>query len=120
MSRARLGYVGVGLMGLPMVKRLSSLGYPIGAFDIVPERLDAAKAVGARAAVSASDAARNAEFVLLNLPTAEAVETAVFGENGLASALKSPQLVIDLRQAGDRGPSDRGAPGRRRPLRHRP
>ena len=96
MSRARLGYVGVGLMGLPMVKRLSSLGYPIAAFDIVPERLDAAKAVGARAAVSAADAARNAEFVLLNLPTTEAVEAAVFGENGLASALKSPQLVIDF------------------------
>ena len=96
MSRARLGYVGVGLMGLPMVKRLSSLGYPIAAFDIVPERLDAAKAVGARAAGSAAEAARDAEFVLLNLPTTEAVEAAVFGDNGLASALKAPQLVIDF------------------------
>jgi 3-hydroxyisobutyrate dehydrogenase-like beta-hydroxyacid dehydrogenase len=96
MSRARLGYVGVGLMGLPMVERLSSLGYPIAAFDIVPERLAAAQAVGARAAVSAADAARDAEFVLLNLPTTDAVEAAVFGDIGLASALKPPQLVIDF------------------------
>ena len=96
MSRPQLGYVGVGLMGLPMVERLSSLGYPIAAFDIVPARLAAATAVGARAAASAAEAARDAELVLLNLPTTEAVEVAVFGDNGLASALKPPQLVVDF------------------------
>lgn len=96
MSRPRLGYVGVGLMGLPMVKRLLSLGYPIAAFDIVPARLAAATEVGARAAASSSDAARDAAFVLLNLPTTEAVSDAVFGDDGVASALKPPQLVIDF------------------------
>ena len=30
-GKLRIGYVGVGLMGLPMVKRLASLGYPIKA-----------------------------------------------------------------------------------------
>jgi 3-hydroxyisobutyrate dehydrogenase len=96
MIRPQLGYVGVGLMGLPMVKRLSSLGYPIAAFDIVPARRAAATAVGARSAASAADAARDAELVLLNLPTTEAVEAALFGDNGVASALKPPQLVVDF------------------------
>lgn len=96
MSRARIGYVGVGLMGLPMVERLSSLGYPVAAFDVVPARVDAAAAAGARAATSPADAARDAQFLLLNLPTTEAVETAVFAEGGLLGALKPPQLVVDF------------------------
>ena len=95
-ERLRLGYVGVGLMGLPMVRRLVSLGYVIDAYDIVPARIEAAVASGAAAAASPADAARNAHFVLLNLPTTEAVEVAVFGDGGVASGLRPPQLVIDF------------------------
>ena len=82
-----LGYVGVGLMGGPMVKRLGSLGWTVRGYDIVPER----SMVG-----SAAEAARGAEVVLLNLPTNEAVEDAVFGPRGLIHTLKEPQLVVDF------------------------
>ena len=92
----RLGYVGVGLMGLPMVKRLISRGHSVTAYDIVREKTEAARAAGATAAQSPAEAATGAEVVLLNLPTTEAVEQAVFGERGVASALKPPQVVIDF------------------------
>jgi 3-hydroxyisobutyrate dehydrogenase len=82
-----IGYVGVGLMGGPMVKRLTALGWSVRGYDIVPER----SMLG-----SAGEAARGAEVVLLNLPTNEAVEHAVFGSNGLVHALKAPQLVVDF------------------------
>jgi 3-hydroxyisobutyrate dehydrogenase len=95
-GKLRIGYVGVGLMGLPMVKRLASLGYPIKAYDVVAEKTAAAVAAGAAAASSPADAARGVEIVLLNLPTTEAVEEAVFGDKGVASALSPPQLVIDF------------------------
>jgi 3-hydroxyisobutyrate dehydrogenase-like beta-hydroxyacid dehydrogenase len=95
-GKLRLGYVGVGLMGLPMVKRLASLGYPVMAYDIVPGKNAAAVAAGAAAAASPADTVHNADLVLLNLPTTEAVEQAVFGEGGVASALRAPQLVIDF------------------------
>lgn len=91
-----LGYVGIGLMGLPMVKRLVSLGFPVNAYDIVPAKTQAAQALGARAANSPADAVRGAEFVLLNLPTTEAVEEAVFAADGIAAALAPPQLVVDF------------------------
>jgi len=74
-----LGYVGVGLMGLPMVKRLAPLGYAIRAFDIVAAQVEASQAAGATAAASAADAARGADLVILNLPTTDAVEHAMFG-----------------------------------------
>ncbi len=95
-QRPRIGYVGVGLMGLPMVKRLVSLGYGVRAFDILPAQVRAAALAGAHAATSPADAARDCDVVLLNLPTTEAVEQAVFGADGVASALTPPQLVVDF------------------------
>jgi len=96
MAPIRIGYVGVGLMGLPMVRRLVALGNDVVAYDIVDKQVDLARAAGAQAASSAAQVVRNAEFVLLNLPTTDAVEQAVFGPNGVASAIRSPQLVIDF------------------------
>jgi 3-hydroxyisobutyrate dehydrogenase-like beta-hydroxyacid dehydrogenase len=95
-GKMKLGYVGVGLMGLPMAKRLLSLGYAVRAYDIAPVQLAAAGAAGAAAASSAADAVQGADLVLINLPTPEAVEAAVFGENGAALALRPPQLLIDF------------------------
>ena len=96
MKRPRLGYVGVGLMGLPMLRRLVSLGYAVDAYDIVPARLAAALEAGATTVQSPGEAARQADLVLLNLPTTEAVDVAVFGDGGVASAMRPPQVVVDF------------------------
>jgi 3-hydroxyisobutyrate dehydrogenase-like beta-hydroxyacid dehydrogenase len=95
-TQPRLGYVGVGLMGLPMVKHLLPRGYAIRAYDIAPAQIEAARAAGAQPAASPADAAAGADFVLLNLPTGEAVEQAVFGPDGVAARLRPPQLLIDF------------------------
>ena len=95
-GKLKIGYVGVGLMGLPMARRLLSLGYAVRAYDISAASVAAASAAGASATSSAADAVRGSDLVLLNLPTPEAVEAAVFGENGVASALRPPQLLIDF------------------------
>jgi len=79
-----IGYVGVGLMGGPMVKRLASLGWQVRAYDIVPERGTVS---------SVAEAARGADVVLLNLPTNEAVEDAL---DKLVTVMKAPQLLVDF------------------------
>ena len=95
-AKHRIGYVGVGLMGLPMVKRLVSLQYAVRAYDVLAEKTAAAAAAGAQAAASPADAVQGADLVLLNLPTTDAVEQAVFGDAGVASTLRPPQLVVDF------------------------
>jgi 3-hydroxyisobutyrate dehydrogenase-like beta-hydroxyacid dehydrogenase len=92
----KLGYVGVGLMGLPMVRRLVPLGYAVRAYDIVGKQVDAAREAGATAAASPADAAKDVDLVLLNLPTTDAVEEAMFGAGGVADAVRPPQLVVDF------------------------
>ena len=82
-----LGYIGVGLMGGPMSKRLASLGWKLSTYDIVAER---------SMTRSAAEAVRGADVVLLNLPTNDAVKDAVFGPNGVASAVSAKQLVVDF------------------------
>jgi 3-hydroxyisobutyrate dehydrogenase len=96
MPPIRIGYVGVGLMGLPMVKRLVSLGYYVVAYDIADKQVRLALAAGAQVVASPSQVVRDAEFVLLNLPTTDAVDEVVFGPEGIASTIKSPQLVVDF------------------------
>jgi 3-hydroxyisobutyrate dehydrogenase-like beta-hydroxyacid dehydrogenase len=85
--RFPLGYIGVGLMGGPMVKRLASRGWKVRAYDIVPER---------SVVDSAAEAAQGADVVLLNLPTNDAVADAVFGPRGLVHAMRAPQLLVDF------------------------
>jgi 3-hydroxyisobutyrate dehydrogenase len=92
----RIGYVGVGLMGGPMVARLVSRGHAVRVFDLVASRVDAAAAAGALAAVSPADAARGADLVLLNLPTTDAVEQAVFGPDGVATTIAPGSRVVDF------------------------
>ena len=96
MSKPRIAYIGVGLMGLPMVLRLASLGYTLTVHDIVPARIDSARQAGAAGAATAGAAVHGADLVLINLPTPDAVEAAVFGANGVAGAMQPPQLLIDF------------------------
>jgi 3-hydroxyisobutyrate dehydrogenase len=95
-GKMKIGYVGVGLMGLPMAKRLLSLGNAVRAYDIAPQAIAAARDAGAAAASSSADAAKGADLVLLNLPTPDAVEEVAFGKDGVASVLRPPQLLIDF------------------------
>jgi len=88
--------IGIGLMGLPMTKRLLGLGYRVTVFDIAAVRLDEARAAGAKVATSAADAVPGADLVLLNLPTAAAVQDAAFGAQGVVTAMRVPQLLIDF------------------------
>lgn len=96
MKKLRIGYIGIGLMGLPMTRRLLDRGYAVTVCDIARARTDEARAAGATVVATPAEAARDADIMLLNLPTTEAVAQAVFGEHGVASALQPPQLVVDF------------------------
>lgn len=95
-AKPAIAYVGIGLMGLPMTRRLLGLGYRVTVFDIAATRLDEARNAGAQVAASPAAAVDRADLVLLNLPTAAAVQDAAFGPQGVATAMRAPQLLVDF------------------------
>jgi len=56
----KVGFIGLGVMGLPMSKRLINAGYEVYAYDVVAEPLKALMAMGAHGCASPKDVAANA------------------------------------------------------------
>ncbi|MGL4323062.1 MAG: NAD(P)-dependent oxidoreductase [Beijerinckiaceae bacterium] len=96
MAKPSLGYIGTGLMGLPMVRHLVPKGYAIVAYDMAPERLKEVVATGAQIAATAADSVRGADIVVLNLPTIAAVESVMFDAGGVAAAMRPGQILVDF------------------------
>ncbi len=93
---ARLGFIGVGAMGLPMVGRLMKAGYSLIVWDHSLERLDAARQIGAETAGSPAEVARSAEIVFLCLTDVSAVETVALGFDGVSSVPQPRSIVVDF------------------------
>ena len=95
-AKPAIAYIGIGLMGMPMTRRLLGLGYRVTVYDIAAARLEEARAAGASVATSPAAAVPGADLVLLNLPTAAAVQEAAFGPSGAAAAMRPPQRLVDF------------------------
>lgn len=91
-----VAYIGLGLMGGPMGGRLVSRGWRVRGFDIAADRMTAAAKQGVELFDTAQKAAQGAACVILNLPTTQAVETVMFGPQGLSPHLRPPQTVVDF------------------------
>lgn len=96
MSGLSLGFIGLGLMGMPMTLRLLAAGRPVTVWNRSREKMDRAVASGAIAADGPAAVARAAEIIFLNLTDTAAVETVVFGPGGLAEADGGGKLVVDF------------------------
>lgn len=96
MSNSRkLGFVGTGLMGLPMALNLIDAGHEVFVWNRTAEKAAPAIEKGARACASPEELAACCDIVLACLTNADAVEVVLFGDKGLASVAR-PQLFIDL------------------------
>lgn len=97
-AKPAVGFVGIGMMGLPMSKRIAGAGYALHAYDASESALKAIAAVsGVQAAKSLADIGRSCETVILMLPDSKVVSKVLFGETGgLAAQLKKGSVVIDM------------------------
>ena len=92
----RIGFIGVGTMGLPMAKNLVKKGFAVTAFDSSPEAVKAAAAAGMTAAASAAEAVATADLVITMLPSSPHVESVYTGDGGVLAAARKGTLCVDM------------------------
>ncbi|HTB05208.1 MAG TPA: NAD(P)-dependent oxidoreductase [Bradyrhizobium sp.] len=92
----RLGYLGLGMMGLPMSQRLLEAGYDVMVWNRSTGKATALVEAGAKLAGVPRDVAESADIIFMCLTDAAAVEEVVFGSDGLATVAGAGKLVVDF------------------------
>jgi 3-hydroxyisobutyrate dehydrogenase len=92
----KVGFVGTGTMGQPMVANLLKKGFAVVAYDVVPAALDAAVKLGASACGSAAEAATQADLVVTMLPSSSHVEAVYLGAGGVLEGAAKGRLCVDM------------------------
>jgi len=91
----KVGFIGLGIMGAPMVLNLRKAGHTL--FVSSRGKVPAAFAEqGATVCTNATEVARRADVVIIMVPDTPHVEDVLFGETGVAKGLVEGKLVIDM------------------------
>ncbi|WP_245888789.1 NAD(P)-dependent oxidoreductase [Halomonas denitrificans] len=96
MTQPRLGFIGIGLMGDPMTRRLLAAGFDVTVWNRSPEKTAGVAEAGARVADSIEGLMAKVDVVLLCLANTAVVDEVVFGEGGVARHGREGQRLIDL------------------------
>ena len=91
-----LGFIGLGQMGEPMVRRLLAADYPVAVWNRSRDKLAPALGRGARAAASPAELARGADIVMTCVTDQRALEAVLFGAHGVAEGGAQGKLVVDF------------------------
>ncbi|TCQ79517.1 2-hydroxy-3-oxopropionate reductase [Ochrobactrum sp. BH3] len=90
----KIAFLGTGLMGAPMVRRLLNAGFSVSVWNRDSSKAEALVKDGAEVASSAVEAVTNADIVFTMLSDGKAVGSVLF-DGGVAKALKAGTIVID-------------------------
>jgi 3-hydroxyisobutyrate dehydrogenase len=92
---AKIGFVGLGNMGLPMAQNLLKAGHEVAGFDVAKSVLEKLTAAKGTAVESVPAACRGAEVIITMLPAGQHVRVVYSGENGVLANAGERALLID-------------------------
>ncbi len=91
-----VGFIGLGVMGRPMAESLVRAGFPLAVFNRTREKCASLAAMGASVKGSPRQVASASEIVITMLADTAAVETVLFGDQGIVGGLRLGSVVIDM------------------------
>ncbi len=94
-TNPRIAYLGLGLMGSAMVRRLLDQEFSVTIWNRSPDKITPLLKEGARAAATPAAAVRDAEIIISCVYDAAAVESLVFVEHGVAEAASADKVLVD-------------------------
>ncbi|TCR63965.1 NAD(P)-dependent oxidoreductase [Bosea sp. BK604] len=93
---ARIGFIGIGTMGLPMALNVLRGGYPLTVYDLSEAALAEAQKSGAKRAASIAELVRDSDVVITMLPDAPDVEAAALGPDGTEANARPGLIYVDM------------------------
>ena len=96
MAGGNLGFVGLGIMGKPMVRNLIKAGYSVTVYDIFATAIEDVATEGARPASSAREVAESSPVVITMVPDSADSEAAILGPEGVLEGSSSGSVIIDM------------------------
>jgi 4-hydroxybutyrate dehydrogenase/sulfolactaldehyde 3-reductase len=92
----KVGFIGLGAMGLPMASNLQRKGFDLNVYDVDPAKMDKLAALGARKAGSVAEASKGADVVVTMLPATPHVESVVLGADGVLANIDAGAVLMDM------------------------
>lgn len=93
---ADVGFIGLGIMGRPMVRNLMKAGHSVTVYDVVGTAIEEMATEGAKAASSSKEVAENNSLIITMVPDGPDSEAAIMGPNGVLEGAKSGSVIIDM------------------------
>ncbi|MDX2477927.1 MAG: 2-hydroxy-3-oxopropionate reductase [Gammaproteobacteria bacterium] len=92
----KIAYIGLGIMGRPMVLNLLQAGYSVRVWARRSEMMEPLVEAGATACSSPADAADNSDIIITNVSDTTDVEQVVLGQNGIIEGAAKGSVVVDM------------------------
>jgi 2-hydroxy-3-oxopropionate reductase len=92
----RIGFIGLGIMGKPMVRNLMKAGHEVLVFDVIQSNIEDVAKDGAKACESSKAVAEACNLMITMLPNSPHVKTVVMGEKGILEGAKPGTIIVDM------------------------
>jgi 2-hydroxy-3-oxopropionate reductase len=93
---AKLGFIGLGIMGKPMAAHLLAAGNTVYVYDVVSQSVQELAKKGAIACKSNKEVAQNSDVIIVMVPDTPDVEAVLFGKDGVSEGVKKGSIVVDM------------------------
>ncbi len=93
---AKIGFIGLGIMGKPMSKNLLKAGYSLVVYSRSAATVNELVQAGAQGADSPREVAEQADAIITMLPNSPEVKEVVLGKNGLIEGMRPNAMLIDM------------------------
>jgi 2-hydroxy-3-oxopropionate reductase len=91
-----IGFIGIGIMGKPMVKNLMKAGYRLLIYNRSSEPLKECKKEGAMVATCVEEVAEKCSIIITMLPDSSESEEVIIGDKGIIQSAKKGTIVVDM------------------------
>lgn len=92
----KVGFIGLGIMGKPMVRNLLKAGIVVTVYDINAAVVEEMVKAGAKSAATPKDTAKGQDVVITMVPNGKIVESLLTGDDGILAGVDAGTVIADM------------------------